>query len=127
MLDERTFSQHALRLLSLFHSAPECSFYGRELSRAAGVPSATVVRLLLKLEHEGWLSSEFERGPRTAHRAKRYYRLTRKGFERSRGLLKQVAKLDIVKEGPQPRLLEVSEAIRPLGPKQRRGEQVSLF
>ena len=57
-------SLDALRVLSLFHASPERAFYGRELSRRADISSATVVRLLLRLEDDGWLRSEFQRGPR---------------------------------------------------------------
>ena len=118
-------SLDALRVLSLFHASPERAFYGRELSRRADVSSATVVRLLLRLEDDGWLRSEFQRGPRQTHRPKRFYTLTPRGYELSRRALKRVAHLDTVKE-KEPRLLEAPDFERP----RRAGkvnEQPSLF
>ena len=64
------------------------------------------MRWLLRLENAGWLRSDFQRGPRQTHRAKRFYRLTGMGFESSKLLLKNVAGLDTVK-AEQPRLLEL--------------------
>ena len=125
MVQAQKLSQDALKVLSLFHLSPESAFYGRELSRRADVPAATVMRLLMRLEDEGWFRSEFERGPRQTHRPKRYYTLTSKGYELSRRALKRVVKLDTVKE-KEPRLLEAPEPERPRYSK-RVNEQPSLF
>ncbi|CAN5796264.1 hypothetical protein BH24DEI2_BH24DEI2_03130 [soil metagenome] len=130
MFDEKKLSQDALRVLSYFHKYPDASHYGRELSRALEISSATTVRWLLRLENAGWLRSHFQQGPRQTHRAKRYYRLTSKGFEGSRRLLKDVAGLDTVKE-EQPRLLErnFGEGRRARAGErdQRKAVQASLF
>ncbi|CAN5900892.1 hypothetical protein BH24DEI2_BH24DEI2_22390 [soil metagenome] len=104
---KKKLSQDALRVLSYFHKYPANSHYGRELARTLEISSATTVRWLLRLEDVGWLRSDFQKGPRQTHRPKRFYRLTSRGFEGSRRLLKDVAELDTVKEG-QTRLLELS-------------------
>ena len=125
MVQAQKLSQDALKVLSLFHLSPESSFYGRELSRRADVPAATVMRLLMRLEADGWFRSEFERGPRQTHRPKRYYTLTPRGYELSRRALKRVIKLDTVKER-EVRLLEPPEPERPRRAS-RMNEQPSLF
>ena len=89
MFDEKKLSQDALKILSYFHKYPEGSHYGRELTRVLEISSATTVRWLLRLENAGWLRSDFQRGPRQTHRPKRFYRLTGKGYEGSRRLLKE--------------------------------------
>lgn len=97
VLDEKKLSQDALRVLSYFHEYLKSSHYEWELSRSLEISSGTTVRWLLWLENAGWLRSEFQKGPRQTHRPKCYYRLTSKGFEGSRRLLKDVAELDTVK------------------------------
>ncbi|CAN5895013.1 hypothetical protein BH24DEI2_BH24DEI2_12800 [soil metagenome] len=130
MFDEKKLSQDALRVLSYFHKYPEGSHYGRELSRALEISSATTVRWLLRLENAGWLRSDFQKGPRQTHRAKRFYRMTSQGFEASRRLLKDVAELDTVKD-EQPRLLELNfgegKRARAGERETRKAVQASLF
>ena len=120
MFEEKKLSQDALKILSYFHKYPDSSHYGRELTRVLEISSATTVRWLLRLEDAGWLRSDFQKGPRQTHRPKRFYRLTRRGFEGSRRLLKDVAELDTVKDA-QPRLLELSFGLG----KARMGERES--
>jgi PadR family transcriptional regulator, regulatory protein PadR len=58
--------------------------YGLDLSAATGLPSGTIYPIMARLEHVGWVESDWE--DPDAHIAegrprRRYYRLTRDGAE----------------------------------------------
>jgi PadR family transcriptional regulator, regulatory protein PadR len=60
---------------------PAGEMYGLELSEETGLQPGTAYPILLRLEHEGWVTSRWEDiDPRTEKRpARRYYRLTASG------------------------------------------------
>src|ERR1700723_4503676 len=60
---------------------PAREIYGLELSEETGLQPGTAYPILLRLEHEGWVTSRWEDiDPRAEKRpARRYYRLTAGG------------------------------------------------
>jgi PadR family transcriptional regulator, regulatory protein PadR len=60
---------------------PAEEMYGLELSEETGLQPGTAYPILLRLEHEGWVTSHWEDiDPRAEKRpARRYYRLTGSG------------------------------------------------
>src|ERR1700735_2947149 len=60
---------------------PASEMYGLELSEETGLQPGTAYPILLRLEHEGWVTSRWEDiDPRVEKRpARRYYRLTANG------------------------------------------------
>ena len=60
---------------------PAREMYGLELSEETGLQPGTAYPILLRLEHEGWVTSRWEDvDPRAEKRpARRYYRLTAGG------------------------------------------------
>jgi PadR family transcriptional regulator len=60
---------------------PARELYGLELSEETGLQPGTAYPILLRLEHEGWVTSRWEDiDPRAEKRpARRYYRLTAGG------------------------------------------------
>src|SRR3984885_10595644 len=60
---------------------PAREIYGLELSEETGLQPGTAYPILLRLEHEGWVTSRWEDiDPRAEKRpARRYYRLTASG------------------------------------------------
>jgi PadR family transcriptional regulator, regulatory protein PadR len=60
---------------------PAREMYGLELSEETGLQAGTAYPILLRLEHEGWVTSRWEDvDPRTEKRpARRYYRLAAGG------------------------------------------------
>jgi len=72
---------YTLRVLgTLLEAAPEPR-YGLEISKASGLPGATVYPILIRLEGAGWLVSEWEDidPVKEGRRPRRYYRLTADG------------------------------------------------
>ena len=72
--------QVQLVLQALLHD-PAREMYGLELSEETGLQAGTAYPILLRLEHEGWVTSRWEDvDPRAEKRpARRYYRLTADG------------------------------------------------
>ena len=70
----------ALNLQALLRD-PAREMYGLELSEETGLQPGTAYPILLRLEHEGWVTSRWEDiDPRAQKRpARRYYRLTAGG------------------------------------------------
>src|SRR6204780_5760225 len=66
---------------------PASELYGLELSEETGLQPGTAYPILLRLEHEGWVTSRWEDvDPRAEKRpARRYYRLTAGGGGQARG------------------------------------------
>jgi PadR family transcriptional regulator PadR len=64
---------------------PASELYGLELSEETGLQPGTAYPILLRLEHEGWVTSRWEDiDPRAEKRpARRYYRLTANGAVRA--------------------------------------------
>jgi PadR family transcriptional regulator PadR len=60
---------------------PGREYYGLELSQETGLQPGTAYPILLRLEHEGWVTSRWEDiDPHAEKRpARRYYRLTASG------------------------------------------------
>src|SRR5580658_8843728 len=60
---------------------PGREYYGLELSQDTGLQPGTAYPILLRLEHEGWVTSRWEDiDPHAEKRpARRYYRLTASG------------------------------------------------
>ena len=72
--------QVQLVMQALLHD-PAREMYGLELSEETGLQPGTAYPILLRLEHEGWVTSRWEDvDPRAEKRpARRYYRLTAGG------------------------------------------------
>jgi len=72
---------YTLRVLSAFLEAALGPLYGLEISKASGLPGATVYPILIRLEGAGWLVSEWENinPTKEGRRPRRYYRLTAEG------------------------------------------------
>lgn len=70
-----------LLVLQALLREPGRELYGLELSEETGLMPGTAYPILLRLEHEGWLTSRWEDvDPRQEKRpARRYYRLTAGG------------------------------------------------
>lgn len=70
-----------LLVLQALLREPGRELYGLELSEETGLQPGTAYPILLRLEHEGWLTSRWEDvDPREQKRpARRYYRLTASG------------------------------------------------
>src|SRR6202020_1201648 len=60
---------------------PATELYGLELSEETGLQPGTAYPILLRLEHEGWVTSRWEDIARRGknRRPRRYYRLTASG------------------------------------------------
>ncbi len=74
-----------LLVLQALLREPGRELYGLELSDETGLLPGTAYPILLRLEHEGWVTSRWEDvDPRTEKRpARRYYRLTAGGAEQA--------------------------------------------
>jgi PadR family transcriptional regulator, regulatory protein PadR len=70
-----------LLVLQALLREPGRELYGLELSEETGLQPGTAYPILLRLEHEGWVTSRWEDvDPRAEKRpARRYYRLTADG------------------------------------------------
>jgi PadR family transcriptional regulator, regulatory protein PadR len=70
-----------LLVLQALLREPGRELYGLELSEETGLQPGTAYPILLRLEHEGWVTSRWEDvDPRAEKRpARRYYRLTAGG------------------------------------------------
>ncbi|GAA1967708.1 PadR family transcriptional regulator [Microbacterium deminutum] len=70
-------------------SDPNHELYGMEIGEAAGLPSGTVHRILVRLEGLGWATSEWEDvDPFVVGRhARRYYKIDAQGAEAARNAL----------------------------------------
>jgi PadR family transcriptional regulator PadR len=75
-----------LQVLSVLLEQPLGQHYGLEISRSAGLPTGSIYPILARLEHAGWISSEWE-DPQEATEGRprrRYYQLTRSGAQLAR-------------------------------------------
>ena len=81
MSEKIRLSAPALRVLKLFIEKPREPRSGAEISGAANVGAGTLYPLLARLEHAGWLESEWEMvDPAEVRRPRRrFYRLTAVG------------------------------------------------
>src|ERR1700722_11327818 len=81
MAENIRLSAPALRVLKVFVEKPREQRSGAEISRTASVGAGTLYPLLARLEHAGWLTSEWEMvDPAEAGRPRRrFYRLTAVG------------------------------------------------
>src|SRR5262249_42679767 len=92
-----------LKLLTAMLGDPARSWYGLELSRAAGLSGGTIYPLLARLEAVRWLESEWEDvDPAAAGRPqRRLYRFTRAGAEQAKALhLAHIQSLDLAAAVP---------------------------
>lgn len=80
---------------------PTGDHYGFEIARAAGLATGTTYPILIRLEDEGWLESEWEEidESREGRRRRRYYRLTGEGFRAARIELAKAAQMITPKKG----------------------------
>jgi PadR family transcriptional regulator PadR len=78
-----------LRILEAMLKDPSGDWYGLQLSEAANLKSGTIYPALARLEHYGWLESNWEQiDPTAVGRPKRkLYRLTRDGAATARLLV----------------------------------------
>jgi PadR family transcriptional regulator PadR len=95
-------SIQTLRILHALADDPYKQWYGLELARVAGLKSGTIYPALARLEHAGWLTSEWEEGdPSTLKRPlRRLYRLT--GVGETQGRLALDAELAQIGARPRP-------------------------
>ncbi len=78
-----------LRILAVLLEDPAAKHYGLELCKAAGMRSGSVYPLLMRLEQQGWLSSDWEQAdPHKEKRPRRrFYQLTSLGERGARAML----------------------------------------
>jgi DNA-binding PadR family transcriptional regulator len=83
---------------------PGAELYGAQIGEAAGLMSGTVHPILARLEAAGWVASRWEDiDPAQAGRpARRYYRLTADGADRSRSKLAQTRAPQPTRLAPRP-------------------------
>lgn len=74
-------SPQLLKVLRILVKDRQAEHYGLELARATGLASGTIYPILARLEHAGWLTSDWEKIDPTVEgrRPRRYYRLTAEG------------------------------------------------
>jgi PadR family transcriptional regulator PadR len=82
-------TDQTMRLLTAMLTDPTGDWYGLQLSEAANLKSGTIYPALARLEHYGWLESNWEQvDPRTEGRPRRkLYRLTRDGAATAKALV----------------------------------------
>lgn len=85
----RRMTDQTMRLLEAMLEDPSGDWYGLQLSEAANLKSGTIYPALARLEHYGWLESDWEHvNPSAVGRPKRkLYRLTRDGAATARLLV----------------------------------------
>ncbi|QNK80503.1 PadR family transcriptional regulator [Nakamurella sp. PAMC28650] len=68
---------------------PTCERYGLEISAATGLPSGTLHPILARIEHLGWVESDWESivPQKEGRPRRRYYRLTADGAVSARSAL----------------------------------------
>ncbi|MEM9670704.1 MAG: helix-turn-helix transcriptional regulator [Pseudomonadota bacterium] len=78
-----------LKVLGPFYERPKQEFTGRQIGRETGLPSGTVYPILIRLAEAGWLSNRWEENsPQQVGRPRRrYYRITKAGFQKTHGAL----------------------------------------
>ena len=78
-----------LKVISIFISNPWREYSGADICRKAKLKSGTVYPMLIKMEVNGWLSSELEKiDPKKEGRPKkRLYKITHKGFTEGQKIL----------------------------------------
>jgi PadR family transcriptional regulator, regulatory protein PadR len=89
------------RVLAVLLSNPLGRHYGLDVSRRLGLPTGSIYPILARLERSGWVSSDWEEVGATAAggRARRYYRLTGAGAERTRRVLERTARSTVPRLG----------------------------
>lgn len=82
-------TDQTMRILEAMLEDPSGDWYGLQLSEAASLKSGTIYPALARLEHYGWLESDWEKvDPSRVGRPKRkLYRLTRDGASTARLLV----------------------------------------
>jgi DNA-binding PadR family transcriptional regulator len=82
-------TSQTMRILEAMLTDPTGDWYGLQLSEAANLKSGTIYPALARLEHYGWLESDWEQvDPSKVGRPKRkLYRLTRDGAATARLLV----------------------------------------
>jgi PadR family transcriptional regulator, regulatory protein PadR len=83
---EVKLTQRTIAVLAELLTDPARPRYGLEVSRESGVRATTVYDILMKLEHHGWVQSEWETvDPAQVGRPRRrLYRLTGRGASSAR-------------------------------------------
>ena len=79
MRRRRKPSRQAISLFGAMLSGPGTWRHGYDLTRQTGLPSGTLYPLLMRLEDEGLLESEWQPAARPGLPARHAYRLTRAG------------------------------------------------
>jgi DNA-binding PadR family transcriptional regulator len=97
-----------VKVLTALLAEPNEFRYGLELMSATGLPSGTLYPLLHRMQDAGWVTAEWERlDPVAAGRpARRYYRLTAEGIQRSRQAVAELRTATTVHrpaDAPRPR------------------------
>jgi PadR family transcriptional regulator, regulatory protein PadR len=70
-----------IKVLKVFLQKPDEPQYGLAITKASGIQAGTLYPILIRLERNGWLQSEFEDidPKREGRSARRYYTLTDQG------------------------------------------------
>jgi DNA-binding PadR family transcriptional regulator len=104
MGDEPRITLQTLKVLSVFLDQPTSDRYGLEICDLTGLKYGTVQPMLRRFDKAGWLKSAWEDiDPKEAgRRPRRYYKLSSKGLERARDVLRETQQLHAVQ--PQPAL-----------------------
>ena len=88
----RRVTQPTVLVLQSLLAEPGRRWYGLELCRATGLPSGTLYPIIARMEHEGWLASQWE-DPKLHERQgrprRRYYWITAAGAAEAMELLER--------------------------------------
>jgi PadR family transcriptional regulator, regulatory protein PadR len=81
-----------LKVLNVFLENVEEPQYGLEITKATGVQAGTLYPILMRLEKDGWLSSDWEQidPKKEGRRARRYYLLTDIGRNKAKQAFQQL-------------------------------------
>lgn len=95
MQSDLRISRQGLLLLAAFLNHPLHAVCGAELMKVTKLPSGTVYPILLRYEHHGLLTSDWEsEDPAMIGRPRRrLYRLTRSGAAQARTALREISSL----------------------------------
>ena len=84
MVRRRKPSDQTLAVLQALLSRPADWRYGYDLTKETGLKSGTLYPVLMRLEDQGLLESEWQEPARQGAPARHAYRLTRKGIATAR-------------------------------------------